>query len=118
MKNKVSSLILTLTASAVLVSVPAVAQIGGALGSTLGGRSNAQANRGGLAGGLGVDHTLNGSAQRNGGGFDLGSGSTLDGSAKTAGSLDKTRDNAGETVKKAKGKAKQPADTTVDAANT
>ncbi|MCU1284987.1 MAG: hypothetical protein JWO13_1337 [Acidobacteriales bacterium] len=108
--NKVSSLILTLTASAVLVSVPAVAQIGGALGSTLGGRGQAQANRGGLTGGLGLDHTLNGSAQRGGSGLGLGTDSTLNGTLDASG----TGDRVGETAAKAKGKVKNTADTTVD----
>src|SRR3954471_20080203 len=109
MKNKVSSFILTLTASAVLVSVPAVAQIGGALGSTLGGRGQAQANRGGLGGGLGLDHTLNGSAQRGGSGLGLGSDSGPNGSLDASG----TGDHVGETAKKAKGKVKNTADTSV-----
>ena len=87
MKNKVSSIILTITASAVLASVPAVAQLGGALGSTLGGGAQAQGGRGGLGGGLGIDHTLNGTAQGRGpggvgGGLDLGSDSTLNGATQ------------------------------------
>src|SRR5437868_15051933 len=106
MKNKVSSILLTITASAVLASVPAVAQLGGALGSTLGGNAQAQGNRGGLGGTLGVDHTLNGAARGQRGGLDLGSGSSMNGSLNgTLGNAQRDGNGQlGDVTKKTKNK--------------
>src|SRR4051812_39408035 len=97
--KKVSSILLTITASAVLASVPAVAQLGGALGSTLGGGAQAQGGRGGLGGGLGVDHTLNGTMQGRGrgmgGDLGLGSDSTLDGATQVTRNKKKDKGQVG-----------------------
>jgi len=120
MKNKVSSLILTLTASVALIGVPAVAQIGGALGGTLNGGAQARGNRGGVAGGLGVDHTLNGTQQRGGRGLDLGGDSSLNGNGSLEATQDmqrQSRDNGSAAVNKAKGKVGTTTDTTVDTAS-
>src|SRR4051812_15787276 len=73
--KKVSPILLPLTASAVRAGVPAVAQLGGALGSTLGGHAQARGNRGGVgaigSGGLGSTDTLGGTMRGQRHGLDL-----------------------------------------------
>ena len=88
-------------------SVGAIAQLGGVVRSTTGAAGSAQGNRGGLAGDLGVDHTLNGTLGAGRNSVDLGADSTLNGTAKADNS--KVR----ETAKQKKEKSKQTvADTT------
>jgi hypothetical protein len=87
--KKTGLLIITLAA----FSVGAMAQLGGVVRSTTGAAGSAQGSRGGLAGDLGVDHTLNGTLGAGRNSVDLGADSTVNGTVKA----DKVRESAKQT---------------------
>lgn len=109
--KRISTLVITLSLSLGLFAIPAAAQLRGGLGGALGGHGNAGIGGGSLDGGLGVDHTLNGTLQRGDDGVGLNTDSTLNSNAKLArkqkdaalkNKAKKTKDNAGAKAEAAK----------------
>lgn len=102
MKTKSSLLVISFTLA--LATLPAYAQLGGALGSTLGAGARAGGNSTGTRGDLGLNQTLNGSLTRGNQGFGADAASATNATANINRKSNKKTSDVQPVVSDAAGK--------------